>query len=239
MNNFKIKFILPFICFLFSLNSTAQDYSDDSQLWTHVKLKKEINKKIDMNLKLQGRFTNNITKIGRGSSKIGISYKINKNIKLSASYAYLEKSNRKGIYKTQHRYYLALTLKKDLKRFEFSYRNQFMCSYIKPFTRYEGYIAYLYDRNKITINYEATKRMLFYIAEEVNMPLNNPQLKGLSRSRSYAGLELKVRKHQKLELYFMYNIQLQQGDWFNQDISYANSPLKKYVVYGIGYNIDF
>jgi len=239
MNNFLLKLNIGLLFCIYSVIGHSQNYTDDSQLWMYLKLEKKIHKKFDIHLKLQSRITDNISEFGRAYSDIGIGFKLNKNIKLIADYVFTEKKAKNGSYKTRHTYYAALILKKDFRRFEFTYRNLFMCRYKDPFTRYDGYIAYYYDRNKLTITYEATKRVSCYIAEEVNMPLNNPQLKGLSRSRSYAGVDIIVKKHQKLELYFMHQLQLQQGDWFDQDISYISKPLNRYFVYGIGYSISF
>ncbi|MBC7695344.1 MAG: DUF2490 domain-containing protein [Burkholderiales bacterium] len=239
MNKFHKRLALSLVFFICVLIGSAQNYASDSQLWCYLSLQKKLNKKFDLHLKLQGRMINNSSELGRASSNFRISYKVYKNIKLLIGYNFTEKKNNKEIYKPRHTYYGGIELKKDFRRFEFSYRNLFMCRYKSPFTSYDGYIAYYYDRHKVTIKYEVSKRLSCYIAEEVNMPLNNPQLKGLSRSRTYAGVDINVKKHQKLELYFMYQQQLQQGDWFNQDISYTGKPLHQYFVYGIGYNISF
>ena len=239
MNRNLMKFCLTLALFVGCIIMQAQSNSDDSQLWTYVKLEKKINKKFDLSLKLQSRMINNVSEIGRVSSNFKISYKIHKNIKFMVGYNLTEKKNNKHYFKTRHTYYGGIEFKKDFRRFEISYRNLLLCRYKSPFTSYEGYIAYLYDRNRVNIKYEYSKRLSLYITEDVNMPLNNPQLKGLNRSRTYAGALINVKKHQKLELYIMYNIQLQQGDWFNQDDSYTISPLSRYIVYGVGYNISF
>lgn len=234
-----IKFNLAFIIILQSLIGTSQTYSDDSQLWTYFKLTKKITKKLDLTLKLQSRLKNNVSELGRASANLRVSYKVNKNIKLLAGYSFIEKQNKNEIFKTRHSYYGAVEFKKDIRRFEFSYRNLFMCRYKSPFTSNDGYIAYLYDRNRVTIKYEQSKRISFYIKEDINIPLNNPQLKGISRARTYVGTNINISKRQKLDLYVMYHMQLQQGDWFNDDISYPSTPLERYLVYGIGYAIEF
>lgn len=239
MNSFRKKIRITHIFILFSLFGTAQNIIDDSQIWSHLKLKKEINKKLDLNVKLQGRFTNNISELGRFSANSRINYKLYKNIKLIVGYVFIEKKNNNNIFKTRHSYYGGVEIKKDVRRFEFSYRNLFVCRYKSPFTSYDGYIAYYSDRNRITIKYEYSKRLTLYAMEDINIPLNNPQLKGISRSRTYAGAFININKKQKLQLYIMYHLQLQQGDWFDQDISYVNSPMNRHIAYGVGYNIEF
>lgn len=234
-----IKFNLGFIILFHSLIGVSQTSIDDAQLWTHLKLKKEINKKLVLTLKLQTRLKNNVSELGRASANFRLNYKLHKGIQLLVGYSFIEKQNKNDVFKTRHSYYGAIELKKSIKRFEFIYRNLFMVRYKNPLTSYDGYIAYLYDRNRITIKYEQSKRVLFYIKEDINIPLNNPQLKGISRARTFVGTNINITKKQKLDLYVMYHQQFQQGDWFEQDISYSNSPLNNYLVYGIGYVIEF
>ncbi len=239
MNRSLLKFCLTLLIFLSFIAVHAQNYSDDSQIWTHLKVTKEVTKKIDMQLKLQTRFKENASELGRASANLRVSYKFYKGINLIAGYSFIEKENKNDVFKTRHSYYGGLEFKKNIRRFEFRYRNLFMCRYKSPFTSYDGYIAYLYDRNRITIKYEYSKRVSFYLKEDINIPLNNPQLIGISRARTFFGGNIKVNKRQKLELYVMYHMQLQQGDWFKQDISYTATPLARYIVYGVGYNISF
>ncbi len=233
-----MKRICAFISLLFSLSCSAQ-YLDDAQLWLNFDLEKKINNKFDAQLSLKGRGTDNVSQFGRAAIDLGVVYKFNKNIKLMADYVFIQKKRKSDSYNSQHQYYLALILKKDFGKWQFNYRNKFQCRFKSVKTSEDGYIPYFYDRNKLTIKYEATKRFVFYVAEEVYIPLNNPQIKGLSRSRSYAGTFIKTRKKQHLELYFLYQVQLQNGDWYNQDDSYYFDPLKRNFVYGVGYTIEF
>src|ERR1700741_426596 len=173
-----------FIAIFLSLSGFAQRYYNDSQLWTNLYLEKKVTKCFDVHLKLQGRGTNNFTQVGQAYADIGVTFRISKNIKLLADYAFAQKAKNIDSYRTRHVYYTALIFKKDFRRWRFSYRNMFQCRYNSPKESKEGHLPHYYDRNKITVKYEATKRFSFYTAEEVYIPLNNPQIKGLSRSRS-------------------------------------------------------
>ncbi len=234
-----MKKITVLALLLFHLFASAQNYYDDAQIWGEIYLEKKLNKKFDVHLDLQGRFINNVSQLGRARSDIGVGYKITKNIKVTAAYRYVQKRNKDDSYRTRHQYYVALILKKNLGRWRFSYRNRFQSRYNVPGDNSDVNVVQYYDRNKITIRYEATKRFSFYVAEEVYIPINNPQLTGLSQSRSFAGTHIKVTKRQQIELYFMYQVQLQKGDWYTQDDDYSYKPLKRNFVYGIGYSIEF
>jgi hypothetical protein len=214
-------------------------YLDDAQLWLKLNLEKKLSNKLGVQLILKGRGTNNITQFGRGAVDIGLVYKVHKNIRLMGDYVFIQRKRNSDLYRTQHQYYVALILKKELGKWQFKYRNRFQCRYKSPNTSDDGYIPYYYDRNKVTIKHETTKRFSFYLAEEVNLPFNNPQVKGISRLRSFAGTLIKITKKQQLELYFMCHLQLQNGDWYDQDDSYYPDPLKRNFVYGIEYTIEF
>jgi hypothetical protein len=107
------------------------------------------------------------------------------------------------------------------------------------FNGYDNRIIRYYDRNKLTIKYEASKRVSLYVAEEIYIPLNDPEIKVPSRSRSFVGTLINITKHQQLDLFFMYQKQLRVTNWYKQDISYPYLPLVQKFVYGIGYTIDF
>lgn len=223
----------------FYLSNNAQVYYDDAQVWYHLSLEKKLGKNFDVRFKHQGRFVNDVSQYGQGYAKIGVGYKISKNIKVYADYVNTQRKKNADYYKTRHRFNLALVLKKEVGYWTFSYRNMLQCTYKSPFRSDDGYIPYLYDRNKITIKYKANKRFEFYVSEEVHIPLNNPTVKGLSRSRTVAGVFIKTRKNQGIDLYYLYQMQLQNSDWYDQDISTRNNFLKRKFVVGIGYEIKF
>jgi hypothetical protein len=234
-----LRIIFPAAFLAFYLNTKAQVYYDDAQVWFNLYLEKKIGKHFDIHLNQQDRFTNNVSQFGLAYADMGITYKFTQNIKLLVDYVYIQKRRNMPYFKTRHQYYAALIFKKDFGYWRVSYRNMFQCQYNSPLNSYDGYIPYYYDRNKLTVKYQASKRFDFYVAEEVNIPINNPQIKGLSRSRTFAGVFITTRKHQQLEFYYMYQVQLQKGDWYNQDVSYRAKMLTRKFVYGIGYQIQF
>lgn len=239
MTKFQFRTGVIGLLLFFYFNTSAQVYYDDAQVWYHVYLEKKLGKNFDVHFKHQGRFVNNVSQYGQGYAKIGVGYKFSDNIRVLANYVNIQRKRNAPYYKTRHRYQVALILKKELGYWTISYRNMFQCTYKSPFTSDDGYIPYYYDRNKLTVKYKANKRFEFYVSEEVNIALNNPQVKGLSRSRSRAGVFIKTRKNQGIDLYSIYQVQLQNGDWYDQDISTRNNLLKRKFVYGIGYEIEF
>ena len=233
---------------ILSAFSLAQTFtSNDAQLWFNLYLEKKINKKISVHLNQQDRLTDNISQFTFAYADVGITYKISKDIKVFADYVFTQKraniqsSDYPDVFGTTHQYYIAFTIKKDFARWRFAYRAMYQFEYKNPFTSSSGLIAYHYDRNKFIIKYEYNKRLSFYVAEELYIPLNSPQISGIDRSRTFAGVFINTFKKQQLELYFMYQSRIQNGAWFKQHNSYKadNYILEQDFVYGIGYSFDF
>lgn len=226
----------------------AQVYSfNDAQVWFNLYLEKRVTNKFLIHLNQQDRWTQNVSRFNFAYTDMGITYKITKNIKILADYVFTQKrlytvsENMSPLFGTIHQYYIAMTFKRDFGRLRLMYRNMYQFQFNSPFTSYYGLIPFDYDRNKFIIKYEFNKYFTFYGAEELYVPLNSPQIKGIDRSRTFFGVFYNIFRHQQLELYFMYQDRLQNGTWFKQNNYYNdyNYVLEKDFVYGIGYSFDF
>jgi len=234
-----MKKIISLTLLLFSLNALSQEYYEDARLWVNIDLEKKISKKFSIHLDQKNRFDNNMSRFELSYAKAGISYKINKHIKILGGYAFRVKLKKTDALSYRHQIYAAVVFSKEIKRWKFMFRNLVQVQYRDIYTDEEGLTARYYDRNKITVKYEATKRYSFYLSEEVNIIINNPQATCLRRSRSSAGMFIKTCKHQELELYFSFQAQLQKVEWYRPKNSYPNSPLSHDYIYGVGYSIEF
>jgi len=232
----RILIIISF--FVYSFNP-AQQFYNDAQLWFNLYLEGKVSKRFAVHLNQQDRWAQNISQFDLGYADVGLTYKFNRNVKILADYVFAVKKKLNNSYSLHHQYYIALVLKKDVRKWRFMYRNMLQLQYYDPYSSYEGFVRYFYDRNKFTIKYAPSKRVELYLAEELFLPLNNPQVKSFQRSRSFAGLFYYLTKDQQLEFYFAFQAQLQNGDWFKQNNYYDNSLLKHDFIYGIGYSIYF
>jgi hypothetical protein len=235
----KILFILSlFTTFTISAQSP---YYNDAQVWLAVDVNKELNDHFDLRLKMQGRMTDNASEFGRGYIDIGATYRIRKEIRVFGDYVYGQKRKNNDTWQSRHVIFAGLILRKEIQRWRFTYRNMFQARYEAPGVGQAASLGYYFDRNKIDIRYDINKRLAAYVAGEVNIPLNHPNVRGIaiSRTRTYLGTVIVLSKHHALDLYFMYQAKLMQGDWFDQDDDYPNKPLKRFYVYGITYKIDF
>jgi hypothetical protein len=229
----SIFFIFACMCF------KAQTENQDAQLWAYFKLEKKIGDRASVFLNLKGRAINNVMVPGRGAADLGFSYKFSKYVRGHLDYQFVERIKSNGSYKPMHQLRAAIALKGELDHWSFIYRNMLQIRSKGLLDDHDNHNLYLYDRNKLTVKYELSKRFSPYVAEEVYIPLNNPQLKGLSRSRSYLGTLVQITKRQQLDLFFMFQLQLQQGNWYKDDMSYTLQPMAQKFVYGIGYTIEF
>lgn len=234
-----MKNALLSMCFLFSMASfQAQTYYNDAQLRVNLALEKRITKKLSVSIDQQDRFYKNMGEFSRSAFDFGINLKVNKWLKLKADYVLISKRNKHAIFTERNWFYLAAVFKYEMNKFKFFYRN--MAQVRMGVTNSDkSSMMRIYDRNKITLRHETTRRLAFWLATEVYIPLNNPQTKGIDRTRYFIGTTLRTAKFQSLDLYFMIQTQVQRGKWFDQNYAFQNEPLNRYFIYGINYYIEF
>jgi hypothetical protein len=226
-----------FSILLLSAFALRAQYYDDAQIRTHLLVEKKFGKHFSASVEQQNRFTHNATTLSRASADIGLNWKFNKYIKVSADYIFIEKRNNDNTYSPRNWANVALHLRKEWKRWKFFYRGMLQLRSGDLFTN-DFYELRLYNREKINIRYEVTKRIGLFVADEIYIPLNSPQASGIDRNRAYLGSTYKLSKNQQLEFYFMYQQQLQKNYWYDQRNRYDNTMLRRYFIYGIGYAIS-
>lgn len=228
---------LLFTCGLIFQAGAQRKYYDDAEARGHFSLETRLSRKWTIHLDQQYRFGDNISRLTRASADLGLTYKVNKHVKLMGDYYYLHRPKENGSYNTRHWFSGAVTLRGDIRRWRFVYRNmvQFRNGNVNSEKASQTKI---YDRNKLSIRYEANKRLTFYTAGEAYIPLNNPQVQGIDRSRHFLGLLINTFRNQQLEFYFMLQQEWQKGDWWDQYDRYPSRYYKRDFVFGIGYGIE-
>lgn len=233
-----MKRILILVFLSGNLISQDQKYYNDAQLRFNLGLEARISKKFSITLDQQDRWRKNVSEFNRASLDLGISYKINKHLRVRADYVFIQSRNKYDYFYSRNWYYVGLYLKHEYKRWKFVDRNLLQAR-MGNMNSEESHIMRLYYRNKLTVKYELTKRYGLYLAEEIYIPLNSPQATGIDRTRSYIGLSIVTFKKQSLDLYFMYQAFIQKNEWFKQQKEYPNDLLRRDYIYGINYNIEF
>ena len=217
--------------------NAQRSYNDDAEVRAHFSVETKLNKRWTAHLDQQYRFGDNVSRLTRAAADFGVTYKVNKHFRLLGDYVYILSGKRDGYFATRHWFSGAFMLRGDIDRWRFIYRN--MLQFRKgDMNSDEQYQTKIYNRNKLSIRYEATKRYTFYTAAELYIPLNNPQVTGIDRSRNFLGVLSKTFRNQELELYFMLQQQWQKGGWWDQSDRYPSPHYRRDFIFGIGYGIE-
>lgn len=237
MKKTLIILLSVFTCSILS----AQEYYDDARVWTNLYIEKTFKKNFNIHLNQKNRFDNNVQRFELGYADMGITVKPlkSRNFKFLVDYVYAQKHTKNDNWIPKHTFYVAAVFRKDFRRFRIMYRNLAQATLHAPHTSKTSYLPVYYDRNKLTVKYEATKRLEFYVAEELYIPFFVPQTISLTRSRAFAGMFINVTRHQVLELYFSLQQELAPTDFYKQKSSYRNLPPGRDFIYGIGYSFLF
>lgn len=215
-----------------TLCATAQKYYNDAQLWAGVYLEKRLNDRFRLHFKHQSRITQNISWYDRAYLAAGASCRFTRWFRIRTDYAFVEKRRSSGIFSPRHQIRASLIFKYDAARWRFVFRNMSQFKYNEPLS---DVIRPLYfNRSKLTVKYEATKRLTFYASGELFVPVYNWEIKRLDRTRSSVGTYINITQNQQLQLYFLYQAQLQKKDWYQGDSNPSDLLTHRYV-YGISY----
>ncbi len=221
-----------------SLSSYAQrQYRDDAEVRAHFGLETKFNKHWGMYLDQQYRFGDNVSHLTRGSAKLGLTYKFNKHLKVLGDYRFLQRRKNAGYYVTRHWFSGAIAAKGDIGYWRFVYRGMIQMRNGDMNTDRQ-HLTRWYNRHKLSIRYEVSKRVTLYTSGELYIPLNNTSYSGIDRSRHHVGALFNTFKNQQLELYFMYEPQYHKGGWFGDTDKYPDPYLRRRFVFGIGYGIS-
>ncbi len=199
---------------------------NDAALWENIYLEKNICPKINIHLNHEGRITNNITQFHFVYADLGLTYKVNKSFHVSLDYVLIEKKsvnkNSEEIFTTGHQYYVALTYKKKIKPFTFSFRQILQGQFENVYSSDKGKVPSNYSRSKITIKYNLN-RFTPYVASEIYYKLYNPRIYQANRYRCFAGTFFQLNKVNEVEVYYLLE------KHFNE-----NNPKTNYVI-GLGF----
>jgi predicted porin len=206
----------------------AQEYQDDAVFWGNIYLEKKLNKNLDLHLNHQSRFHDNMTMYKRASFDLGVTYHINKNIRVLFDYVYMLRRNNELLFGNRHRLYAAVILRKKFGKWTVAYRNRVQGQVNDFYSSADGQVPVFYERNKLTVKYDLNKRIGFYVSEELYLPFYQAQNKGFDRSRSFIGTSYSLTKHNEIEVYFGYQHELN-----------AFKVTRRLFIYGVGYAYEF
>lgn len=217
------------IIFIIAITSSvlSQGQFNDAGLWTSINIEKKISSNFSFSITEELRMNENITEAGTIYTDAGITYKVNKFIRLGGNYRFIEKRKIEDYYSKRHRYYFDLTLRNKIFKYTIQLRSRFQSQYADIFSNEKGKIAEDYFRNKLSVKYEYNKKISAFASYEIYTPLRSYDKVFMDNYRINAGLEYSFNKFHSIDLSYLFQKELN-----------VNNPETDYIIC-IGYNINF
>lgn len=194
--------ILVFLLGLLS-GSPLKGQVRDAGLWTSASFEVKVAKKLTACIAQELRFNENISELGTAFTEAGLGYKLNKHFQLAVNYRYIQKRRTDNYYSFRHKFYVDVKYEKKIKPFQIQFRSRLQDEYDDIGRASDGGIPICYSRNKLSISWNLNKLFSPYISVELFSPLNYPRTKVFDNIRTMAGVDYEISKHQKIDLFYM------------------------------------
>lgn len=225
----QLKKILLLVLVISSSTIHAQDTEvvSDLQQWTSIDITKKLNKKWSLSFEQEVRFKQDISNFDVYFADLGLSYKLNKHMKLGANYRFYQNKNNKGVFQTQHRWNTDFQYKQKISRFTMAYRLRFQNKDEDFYT--SDTENNLYNlRNKFSIDYNIKGFKLDpFFDVELYRQIEDASTSELSKLRYTLGVEYPLKKFGDIKLFYRIDNEL--------NLDYDN---KTYII-GVGYKFSF
>ena len=195
----------------------------DFGAWTTLSIEKKINKNFSANLTEELRFFQNLNRFNLSYTNLGLSYKLNKSVKFSLVYRFIQKYTQENYISWRHRIYLDMQLKQKFYPLTFVFRSRLQSQIRDYYSSSDGYIPERYWRNKFDVRYEIGRFLAPYIAAEFRYQFVNDRNKEansrFNRGRYYLGMQYQYSERTSFDFYLM-----------NQREFNVNNPERNYIV---------
>jgi hypothetical protein len=219
--------IIIFLAVWFS-RANSQPYFDDASLRLYLKLDKRIAKRLDLQLVIQNRLSDNFMHYSRFTVNPELVFKASKSVKVLGGYSYALSRTKEGFFLPRHRVYAGVMLRAKMNDFTFIYRNVLMAQNKTSTNPEKAAVIHYIDRNKFTLKYEINKYVEVYGAYEAYVPMDDLDYLYISRSRYSVGAAYNLSKRSYIEGYFMLQTRIPTGFYPRRDF-----------IYGLTYSYDF
>jgi len=205
------------------VSTQLKGQQNDAGLWASVSFEAKVAKRLSAKISEEFRFYENISELGTSFTEACLEYKINKYLQVSANYRFTQRKRLDDYYSFRHRIYVDVKYSKKLKPFELSWRGRFQDQYSDIGRASDGGVAEYYFRNKFSLKWDLDKAYSPYLSFELFSPLDYPRYSVFDNLRATAGIEYSISKHQKIDLYYM----------IQKEINVSRPDT--YFILGIGY----
>ena len=217
------------LCIGFLLGTIKPGISQQSdfQCWPQLQVGYNLSDKFKLSLEEEVRLRENVSKIKKELTDLGLTYRVNKNLRFSLKYR-LELSYKNPDQKTwRSGLYGDIQLRHKMQRFQADYRLRFQSPKIESFSEVSSLNQWLTNRHKAGLQYDIKGIPLAPgIEAEIFIPIGRQQPLIIDEYRLWVGLSYALNN--KNEIGIKYGIQ--------QEVNVAD-PLRAYIL-SISYSLD-
>lgn len=202
----KKIYLLTFLLFLLLGNRfVVKAQNPDVRLRLYGKLQKEITQKFDIDFEYEHRFDKYITSFEKAFLEPSLSYSLNKNLRLGASYRIALSQNNSRQRKLQSRSSAYFQYRFELDDFRFRFRTTIQYGFDDLSVASDFMNNKLVSRNSVQIDYDwfGTK-LRPYTKYEFFTHLNHPQGTIINQQRISLGTSYKISKVFSLDAFYMF-----------------------------------
>jgi hypothetical protein len=200
-----LRFLI-FAVLMLSGSGLAAQHSDLGN-WNTFSFNKDVSKKLTLNFDQELRFRNNLTRLNLLYTNVGVTYKINKSVRIAGVYRFIAKYKDDDLWGFRHRLYADLILKHRPGRFAFVYRSRMQWEWRGAgYSSEYGRVPEIYWRNLFKASYKLNDLVSPYLGTELRVQLQNPRIpyhNGFDRTRFMGGIDIQLNKISTLGIYYL------------------------------------
>jgi hypothetical protein len=220
-----------FTCCFFFFTTCGYAQVNDFGAWTAVSLDKKLSNKFTLVIAEEIRFFQNLQRLNLTYTNLGLSYKLNKSIKLTAVYRFIQKYRDENDFSWRHRIYLDAQFKEKYYPFTFVYRARLQTQVRDYYSSDDGKFLESYWRNKFDVRREFGKGFSPYLAAEFRYQFYNDRNKEannkFNRGRYFLGCQYQYTESKTFDVFFMHQREIN-----------VNNRERNYII-GFEYSYSF
>lgn len=212
----KISLLFGLCCLFPFMHSSAQE--NDFGMWNTFDVEYQITPKFSAIATEELRFKENLTRLNLLYTNLGVSFRLNKHLKISPVYRFIQKANDDGSMGLKHRLMLDVAFKTKFSIVAFTTRTRLQAEVAYPGADALGDVFEYYWRQKFDFKFDiGSPHFTPYVGTELRIQFSTPHIKefqdfGFSRTRVYAGCNYEINKRNEVGAYFLTQYDFQVND---------------------------
>jgi hypothetical protein len=211
----KKLLLLSGLLALLGLPAPAQE--NDFGMWNTFDVEGKISQRFSIVATEEMRLKENLTRMNLFYTNIGVSYRLNKHVKISPVYRFIQKYFDDASIGYKHRLMLDIAYKTKFSMVSFTTRTRLQAEVAYPGADDLGDVFEYYWRQKFDFKFDIGSKFTPYVGTELRTQFFTPHIKefrdfGFSRTRLYAGCDYEINKMNEVGAYFLTQFDYQVND---------------------------